>query len=33
LLCNGCNAGLGHFRNNPSFLIAAARYVTIHLSS
>jgi hypothetical protein len=30
LLCNGCNAGLGHFKNNPFILIAAAQYLSIH---
>lgn len=33
LLCNGCNAGLGHFGNNPFTLIAAAQYLTIHSHS
>jgi hypothetical protein len=27
LLCNDCNAGLGYFRNDPAFLIAAAAYL------
>jgi len=29
LLCNGCNAGLGYFRNNPDFLLAAAQYLPL----
>jgi hypothetical protein len=33
LLCNGCNAGLGHFKNNPLTLIAAVQYLSIHSSS
>ncbi len=33
LLCNGCNAGLGHFKNNPFVLIAAAQYLTIRSGS
>jgi hypothetical protein len=33
LLCSGCNAGLGHFKNNPFILIAAAQYLSIHSSS
>lgn len=33
LLCNGCNAGLGYFGNNPFTLIAAAQYLTIHSRS
>jgi Recombination endonuclease VII len=33
LLCSGCNAGLGHFRNNPFFLIAAAQYLAINSST
>lgn len=27
LLCHNCNAGLGHFRENPVFLDAAKEYV------
>ena len=27
LLCNGCNLGLGHFRERPEALMAAADYV------
>lgn len=27
LLCNGCNLGIGHFRERPAALTAAARYV------
>lgn len=30
LLCNPCNKGLGCFRENPSFLREAARYVEAH---
>ena len=33
LLCNGCNAGLGHFGNNPLTLIAAAQYLALHSGS
>jgi Recombination endonuclease VII len=33
LLCNGCNAGLGHFKNNPLILMAAVQYLSIHSSS
>ena len=33
LLCSGCNSGLGHFKNNPFFLIAAAQYLSIHSGS
>ncbi len=33
LLCNGCNAGLGYFANNPFTLIAAAQYLSIHSRS
>ena len=29
LLCNGCNAGLGYFRSNPQFLVAAAEYLAL----
>jgi len=29
LLCRGCNAGLGHFEDNPDFLRAGADYVEI----
>jgi hypothetical protein len=28
LLCAGCNAGLGSFRDSPDLLLAAARYLT-----
>lgn len=27
LLCPTCNSGLGHFKDNPERLIAAARYL------
>jgi hypothetical protein len=27
LLCNNCNRGLGHFQDNPSFLLTAAEYL------
>jgi hypothetical protein len=27
LLCHHCNVGLGHFRDSPSLLVAAAQYV------
>ena len=30
LLCMGCNQGIGNFRENPKFLIAAASYVMKH---
>ncbi len=33
LLCSGCNAGLGHFKNDPFILIAAAQYLSIHSTS
>ena len=33
LLCNGCNSGLGHFKNNPLILIAAVQYLSIHPGS
>jgi hypothetical protein len=29
-LCDGCNHGLGNFRDNPTRMQAAARYVTLH---
>lgn len=28
LLCQRCNRGLGHFRDNPDLLIEAAEYIT-----
>lgn len=28
LLCNGCNVGLGHFRDNPVLLESAIKYLT-----
>ncbi|TMD23132.1 MAG: hypothetical protein E6I99_07910 [Chloroflexi bacterium] len=33
LLCNGCTAGLGYFRNNPDFLLAAAQYLALSARS
>ncbi len=30
LLCNGCNPGLGSFRENPEFLRNAAFYIETH---
>lgn len=27
LLCRGCNSGIGHFKDNPEVLIAAANYL------
>jgi hypothetical protein len=33
LLCDRCNAGLGYFRNNPTFLLAAVAYLDRHASS
>ncbi|WP_396349631.1 endonuclease VII domain-containing protein [Geodermatophilus sp. DSM 44513] len=30
LLCFGCNGGLGQFKDNPTFLHAAAYYVALH---
>lgn len=32
LLCNGCNAAIGHMRENPQYLIAAANYIIKHQS-
>jgi hypothetical protein len=29
LLCNGCNAGLGHFRDNEAVLLTAAWYLEL----
>ena len=29
-LCNGCNAGLGYFRDNPVFLVNAIQYLRNH---
>lgn len=29
LLCNGCNVGLGHFRDDPESLAAAILYLTV----
>ena len=31
LLCNGCNVGLGQFRDNPYLLARAADYLKEHL--
>jgi hypothetical protein len=30
LLCSKCNLGLGHFEDNPAYLIAAAEYIKKH---
>lgn len=30
LLCRTCNLGLGHFRNNPTRLVKAAKYLIKH---
>lgn len=30
ILCNGCNAGLGNFREQPHLLIDAATYLEAH---
>lgn len=30
ILCNGCNAGLGHFKDDPSVLLRAATYIKEH---
>lgn len=30
LLCNGCNAAIGHMRENPQYLTAAANYIIKH---
>ena len=31
-LCNYCNVGIAHFRDNPKLMDAAAAYVRLHLS-
>ena len=28
ILCHGCNVGIGHFRNDPNYLRAAADYLS-----
>ena len=33
LLCIGCNAGVGHFREEPDYMIAAAMYIVKHKES
>lgn len=30
LLCSNCNAGLGHFKDNPEFILAAYKYILKH---
>ncbi|WP_080427769.1 endonuclease VII domain-containing protein [Burkholderia ubonensis] len=30
LLCPNCNSGIGHFRENPTLLIAALDYLDMH---
>jgi hypothetical protein len=30
LLCSSCNVGIGHFRENPEYLVAAKRYLEAH---
>jgi hypothetical protein len=32
-LCNACNVGLGHFRDDPSLLVAALRYLAPQLAA